>query len=166
MAFGESISGCPSLDCTLRVFDACLDVISIWVFGMLIMLIDLSWLRFPIPWFYVLHWYICLRHRHVGLLLIDRLALLSTLTLILPWLFWSPHMHTLTTVYHLVGHVDSFACILSWSSFEHDVHITICLDCHILAYFVCTWWYIWALSDCMLHDCHFSVWLHAACLCG
>ena len=42
MAFGESISGCPSLDYTLRVFDACLDVISIWDFDMLIMLTDLS----------------------------------------------------------------------------------------------------------------------------
>ena len=53
---------------------------------------------------------------HAGLLMIDLIALLSVLILILPWLFWSPHMHTLTTVYHLVGHVDSFACILSWSS--------------------------------------------------
>ena len=101
----------------IEVFSkACLDVISIWDFDMLIMLTDLSWLRFPIPWFYVLRWYIRLRHRHVGLLLIDRLILLSTLIPILLWLFWSLHMHTLTSVYHLARHVDSFICILSWSS--------------------------------------------------
>ena len=96
--------------------EACLDVISIWDFDMLTMLTDLSWLWFPIPWFYVLRWYIRLRHRHIGLLLIDRLVLLSTLILILLWLFWSLHMRTLTSVYHLARHVDPLICILSWSS--------------------------------------------------
>ena len=50
--------------------------------------------------------------------------------------------------------------------FERDVCVTIRLDCRILVYLVCTWWYTWALPDCMLHDCHFFVWLHVVCLCG
>ena len=86
-------------------------------FDMLIMMIDLYWLKILMPWFSsVFHWYIRLRHWHVGLLMIDLIALLSTLTLILPWLFWSLHMHTLTTVYHSTWHVDSLTCILFWSS--------------------------------------------------
>ena len=42
MAFGESISGYSSLDCTLRMFDACSDFISTRDFDMSIVLIDLS----------------------------------------------------------------------------------------------------------------------------
>ena len=110
--------------------EACLDVISIWDFDMLIMLTDLSWLRFPKPWFYVLRWYIRLRHKHVGLLLIDRLVLLRTLIPILLWLFWSLHMHTLTSVYHLARHVDSLSDLyIILTVFEHDVRFTIHLDC-------------------------------------
>ena len=59
------------------------------------------------------------------IILIDHFVLLSALILILPWLFWSLHMHTLTIVHHLACCVVSLACILSWSSFEHDVHIAI-----------------------------------------
>ena len=40
MAFDESISECLSLDCTLGVLDACLDVVFIWDFNML----DYWWL--------------------------------------------------------------------------------------------------------------------------
>ena len=54
----------------------------------------------------VFHWYICLRHWHVGLLMIDLIALL------LSWLFWSLHMHTLTTVHHLTRHADPLVGIL------------------------------------------------------
>ena len=50
--------------------------------------------------------------------------------------------------------------------FEHDVCITIHLDCHILTYLVCTWRYIWALPYCMLHDCPPSAWVHVVCLYG
>ena len=60
------------------------------------------------------------------------LALLSIVTLILPWLFWSPHMHGFIVVYHLTWWVDSLAYILSWSSFEHVVFVTVHLDCHSL----------------------------------
>ena len=123
---------------------------------MLIMLTDLSWLRFPIPWFYVLHWYIRLRHRHVGLLLIDRLVLLSTLTLISPWLFWSPHMHTLTTVYHLVGHADSFACMMFISLFVLIVIFSLILCVHAdipeLCLIACGMIALF-LRDCMLPVC-------------
>ena len=44
------------------------------------------------------------------------LVCLSIVTLILPWLFCSPHVYGLIVVYILTGCVDSLACILSWSS--------------------------------------------------
>ena len=97
------------------------------------------------------------------LILIDHFVLLSALILILPWLFWSLHMHTLTTVYHSVWHVDSLACILPWSSFEHDVCITIRLDRHSLCGLE---WYIlysawphvaWLPFFCLI-ACRLSVW--------
>ena len=47
---------------------------------------------------------------------LNLIALLSVLILILAWLFWSLHMHTLTTVYHSAWHVDSLTCILFWPS--------------------------------------------------
>ena len=67
-------------------FDACLDVTFIWDFDVL----DYWWLNL--------------------------IALLSVLILILAWLFWSLHMHTLTTVYHSAWHVDSLTCKLFCSS--------------------------------------------------
>ena len=98
------------------------------------------------------------------LILIDHFVLLSALILILPWLFWSLHMHTLTTVYHSAWHVDSLACILFWSSFEHDVHIAIHPDsCSFLCghewyiqYFA--WLYgAWLPFLCVIACC-LSVW--------
>ena len=65
-------------------------------------------------------------------ILIKYLALLSIVTLILPCLFSSLHIHGFIVVYHLPWWVDSLACILSWSSFEHVVFVTIHLDCHSL----------------------------------
>ena len=86
MAFDWTISGCSSLDCTLRI----------------------SWC--------MLRCHIHLRFWHAGLLMIDLIALLSVLILILAWSFWSLHMHTLTTVYHSAWHVASLGHIFSWSS--------------------------------------------------
>ena len=98
------------------------------------------------------------------IILIDHFVLLSALILIFPWLFWSLHMHTLTIVYHSIWHVDSLACILSWSSFEHDVHIAIHPgSCSFLCGHE---WYTCTLLDCMVHDCLPSAWLHVACPCG
>ena len=97
---------------------------------------------------------------------LNLIALFSVLILILAWLFWSLHMRTLTTVYHSAWHVDFLTCILILIVFEHDFCITIHFDCCILAYLVCTWWYIWALPDCVSHDCPPFAWLCAACLCG
>ena len=57
MAFDESISEYLSLDCTLRVFDVCLDIVFIWDIDMLIILIWASNVDF-----YVLHCYISLVH--------------------------------------------------------------------------------------------------------
>ena len=138
----------------------------------------------------MLHWYICMRYltcwlwdwlswlriliflcfiamfvEYIDMLiiLIDHLALLSVVILILPWLFCSPHMHGFTGVYHLTWYVDSLACILPWSSFEHDVYITIRLDRHSLCGLE---WYTCTLLDCMVHDYPSFVWLHVVCPCG
>ena len=74
-------------------------------------------------------------------------------------------MHTLTTVYRLAWHVDSFACILFWSSFEHAVCITI----HLIVVFsliLCVDMMIY-LSIAWLHVAWlpFSAWLSVACSC-
>ena len=50
------------------------------------------------------------------IMFIDYLACLSIVTLILPWLLYLPHMYRIIVVYILIVCVDSFACILSWSS--------------------------------------------------
>ena len=129
MVIDRTISGYPPLFVhvfawlliTHREFlislDACLVVVLIWDMDILIMMIDLYWLRILIPCFFsVFHWCIRLRHWHAGLLMIDLITLFSTLILILSWLLWSLHMHALTTVYHSTWHVDSLTCILFWSS--------------------------------------------------
>ena len=136
MAFDWTISGCSSLHCTLRI----------------------SWC--------MLRCRIHSRFWHAGLSMIDLIALISTLILILPCLFWSLHMHTLTTVYHSTWHVDSLTCNTVLTVFEHDVCITIRLDCRIFAYLVCIWVIYPALPDCMMHDYPPSAWLHVVCLCG
>ena len=114
----------------------------------------------------VLHCYICLRHVWDVGMLIDHLTLLSISDSDFA-------MFVLVTSHACTHHCISFGwtcwfiCLyIILIVLEHDVYVTICLDCRFLAYFVCTWGYIWALSDYMLHDCHFSVWLHVACLCG
>ena len=126
---------------------------------------SVSWLHIGSSWC-MLRCRIHLGFWHAGLLMIDLIASLSVLILILAWLFWSLHMHTLTIAYHSAWHIDSLTCILFWIVFEHDVCITICLDCRILAYLVCTWVVYPALPDCMMHDCPPSAWLHVVCLCG
>ena len=123
MVFDWTISECSSLDCTLRI----------------------SWC--------MLRCHIHLRFWHARLLMIDLIALLSVLILILAWLFCSLHMHRLTIVHRLTCCVVFSDLHIILIIFEHDVCITIHLDCCILAYLVCTWWYIWALPDCVLHDC-------------
>ena len=89
------------------------------------------------PWFFVLHWYICLLHRHCWFVSIDLIALLSIFTLIFS-------MIDLITSHAYTCHYISFDSTY-WSIglyiilivFEHDVCITICIDYHILAYLVC-----------------------------
>ena len=136
MAFDWTISGCSSFYCTLRI----------------------SWC--------MLRCHIHLRFWHAGLLMIDLIALLSVLILILAWLFWSLHMHTLTTVYHSAWHVDSLTCILFWSSLSM-MFVSLFVLIVVFSLILCVhWWYIWALPDCVLHDCPPLAWLHVACLCG
>ena len=100
----------------LMSLETCMDIIFIWAltcwFWWLFILIG----AFDVMISSVFHWYIRLRHWHAGLLMIDLITLFSTLILILSWLLWSLHMHTLTTVYHSTWHVDSLTCILFWSS--------------------------------------------------
>ena len=86
MTFDWTISGCSSLDCTLRI----------------------SWCMLRCP--------IHLRFWHAGLLMIDLIALLSVLILILARLFWSLHMHTLTIVYHsaLIVAFSLILCVHEW----------------------------------------------------
>ena len=143
MTFDWTISVCSSLDCTLRI----------------------SWC--------MLRCHIHLRFWRAGLLMIDLITLLSTLILILLWLFWSLHMHTLTLVYHLAWHVYSLTCVLSWSSFEHDVRTVIHPDsCSFLCghewYILYSAWLYdaWLPSSCVIACClsmwvaHLSPYLH------
>ena len=51
------------------------------------------------------------------IMLIDHLTCLSIVTLVLPWLFCSPHMYRLIVVYLSTWCIDFLACILSWSFF-------------------------------------------------
>ena len=98
------------------------------------------------------------------IILIDHFVLLSTLILILPWLFWSLHMHTLTTVYHSVWHVDSLTCISSRSSLSMVYIFIVFLSVY---HGLCGHeWYTCTLLDCMVHDYPSFVWLHVACPCG
>ena len=117
-------------------FDACLDVTFIWDFDVL----DYWWLNL--------------------------IALLSVLILILAWLFWSLHMHTLTTVYHLAWHVDSltvhyFDRLLSMFFLYHysSWFLYSRLFCvYMMTYLSFSWLRVAWLPS--------SMWLYAACLCG
>ena len=114
----------------------------------------------------VFHWYIRLKHWHAGLLMIDLIVSISTLTLILSWLFWSLHMHTLTTVYHSTWHADPLVGILFWSFLSVLSLYHYPSDRHILAYLVWTWviylYSAWLYGAWLLS----FVCLRAACLCG
>ena len=129
MAFDWTISGCSSLDCTLRI----------------------SWC--------MLRCRIHLRFWHARLLMIDLITLLSVLILILAWLFWSLHMHALTIVYHSAWHVDSLTCILFWLSLSRmfvSLFVLIVVFSLILCVYE---WYIllcltvWCMTALPLHDC-------------
>ena len=159
MAFDESIRGYSLLDCTLRVPEFSLGTLT-W----LIVLVDyLDW-RFWHSDFLCASLIYLFEIFDMVIILIDHLALLSIVILIFPWLFCSPHMHGFTGVYHLTRYVDSLTCILSWSSFEHDVHIAIHPDsCSFLCghewyilYFA--WLYgAWLSSFCLIACC-LSMW--------
>ena len=135
MTFDWAISGCSSLDCTLGISDACLEVVFIWVFDML----DYWWLNL--------------------------IALLSVLILILAWLFWSLHMHTLTNAYHSAWHVDSLTCILFWSS-SSRMFVPLFVLIVVFSLILCVHeWYIllcltvWRVTAFLLHDCMLPVYV-------
>ena len=81
--------------------DVCLVIVLIWDIGMLIVYLD--W-RFRLWQFFPCFIAIFVWDIDMLIMLIDHLALLSIVTLILPCLLWSPHMYTLTIVYHLIWH--------------------------------------------------------------
>ena len=111
--------------------------------------------------FFVLHWYIRLRHWHAGLLMIDLIALLSTLTLILSWLFWSLHMHTLTTVHHSTRHADPLVGIL----FDHLWACYLGITIHLIVVFsliLCV--YIDDISEICLIECCMTALLLLDCM--
>ena len=158
MTFDESISEYLSLDCTLGVFVACLDI-ALWHWYDC-----LSWLGLRLSFFLRfiarLVWYIDMP------IIIDCSSCFAWYSdFVSPWLFWSLHMHTLTTVYHSAWHVNSLTCILSWSSSEHDVRITIHLYSHS---FLCghdwyilysTWLYDAWLPSLYMIACRLSMWV-------
>ena len=50
---------------------------------------------------------------------------------------------------------------------ERVVFVSLFILIVVFSLILCVhWWYIWALPDCVLHDCPSSAWLHVACLCG
>ena len=149
MTFDESISGYSLFDCTLRVLEFLLGTLT-W----LIVLFDyLDWgfwhsdflcaslIYFVWDIWHVDYddWFILIEDSEIAIFCawlpcsFEVLACwLYWLPILfrsvywfwyLPWLFWSPCMYGF--VVGLIWHVDSLACILSWSSFEHDVHIAI-----------------------------------------
>ena len=75
------------------------------------------------------------------IVLIDHFVLLSALILILAWLFWSLHMHTLTIVYHSAL-IVAFSLILC----VHEWYILLCLT-------------IWSMTALPLHDCMLLVYV-------
>ena len=127
-----------------------------------------SWLRILIPWFLLC--FIDIFDRDIDMLDYWWLILLLCLALwpwFFSWLFWSLHMHTLTTVHHSTRHADPLVGILFWSSLSMLSLYHYPSNRRILAYLVCVhWWYIWDLFDCLSHDCLSAAWLHDACLCG
>ena len=76
----------------------------------------LSWLRIPMSCFLLCFIDVFVWDIDMPIILITLIVLLSILTLISSWLFWSLHMHTLTTIHHSAWHVVSLTCILFWSS--------------------------------------------------
>ena len=127
------------------------------------LMIDLSWLGILRCLFLLCFIAIFVWDIDMLIISIDNLVSLSIVTLILPWLFWSPRMYRFIVVYHLTWWIDSHVCILSWSSssmMSVSLFILIIISC------VWTWWYICTLLDYVLHDCPPSAWLHVVCLCG
>ena len=97
------------------------------------------------------------------IVLIDYLTYLRIVTLISPWLFWSPRTYRFTVVYHLTWCVDSLVCILSCSSLS-----VMSVSLFILIVIACMWtWVIYSyFARLYVAWLPSSVWLHVVCLCG
>ena len=139
MAFDWTISGCPFLDRTLRIFDACSDFISTWDFDTSIVLIDLYWLRILMPWFLL-----CFIDIFVwDIDMLDYWWLILLLCLARwPWFYHdcSDHFTCIHSLLYIIR-LDMLIHLLVYY-FDHPwaccFCITIHLDCCILAYLVCT----------------------------
>ena len=151
MAFNWSISGYLSIDCTLRVFDACF-------IDMLIMMIDYLDGAFDAAIFFLCFIVIFVWDIDMLIILIGHLALLSIVILIL------------TMIVLIASHVWIHYCISfdlrDWSSclyiilivFEHDVCITIHLDCHSL-YVDMSGIFVLCLIVCCMTALFLSIWV-------
>ena len=146
MTFDESISGYSLLDCTLRVPEFSLGTLT-WLIG----LIDyLDW-RFWHSDFLCASLIYLFEIFDMLIILIDHFVLLSALILILPWLFWSLHMHTLTAVHHSAGYVVFSDLYILSIVFEHGVYI--------YRFFICLSWFVWTWVIYL-----YSAWLYGAWL--
>ena len=157
MAFDESISEYLSLDCTLGVFDACLDI-ALWHWYDC-----LSWLGLQMSLFLYfiarLVWYI-----DMPIIIDCSSCLLGIAILSLP--DYSAHFTCIDSLLYVVWLAVWFllACILSWSSFEHNVCIVIRPDSHSFLrgheWYILdsTWLHVsWLPSFCVI-TCRLSLW--------
>ena len=152
MAFDGSISEYLSLYCTLGFFDACLDI-ALWHWYDWLSWLGLRMLLFFMYFISRLVWYI-----DMPIIIDCSSCLLGMAILSLPDYF--AHFTCIDSLLYVVWLAVLFplACILSWSSFEHDVCIVIRPDNH--SFFARTWviYLVFCLIACcmtalLLRDC-------------
>ena len=123
----------------------------------------LSWLRIPIvAIFLVLHCYYLFGDIDMLIMLIVHLTLLSIVTLILPCLFWLPHMCRFHISFDLTWLISWLYIILI--VMEHAIiaryysQISLCVDLDDI--------YLFCMIVCYMTSSHPDVIAWVACLCG
>ena len=148
----------------LMSLDACSDIVFVWDIDMLIMMIDLSWLRILRYLFFLCFIVIFVWDINILIVSINHLVLLSIVIMIFA-------MIVLIALHLWIHFCISFDLTCQFSSlyiiliiFEHDICITIHPDRYSLYVYMsdifCT------LLDYMLHDYLSSAWLYVICPCG
>ena len=170
MAFDESIGGYLFLDCTLRVPDiigcmlGCLfllGTLTCWLWRLFILIEDSDCgdFYFYFYFFLVLHCYYLFGDIDMLIILIVHFTLLSIVTLILPCLFWLPHMYRLTIVYHLIWHdCFSWLYIILIIICQIFSSISLCVDLDDI--------YLFCMTICCMTSSYPDVIAWVACLCG